>query len=205
MIIVGLTGSIGMGKSTTARMFAEEGVPVHDADAAVHLLYSGKAAPLIEEAFPGTVKDGVVDRAELGKRVVGNAEAMARLEKIVHPLVREAEIAFLDKARAEDRPVVVLDIPLLFETGGDRRVDCTVVVTAPADVQRERVMARPGMTEDRFEGLLAKQTPDAEKRRRADFLVDTSHGMEAARAKVRDIVRVLAARNSKKEALDGSA
>ncbi len=205
MIIVGLTGSIGMGKSTTARMFAEEGVPVHDADAAVHLLYSGKAAPLIEEAFPGTVKDGVVDRAELGKRVVGNAEAMARLEKIVHPLVREAEIAFLDKARAEDRPVVVLDIPLLFETGGDRRVDCTVVVTAPADVQRERVMARPGMTEDRFEGLLAKQTPDAEKRRRADFLVDTSHGMEAARAKVRDIVRVLAARNGKKEALDGSA
>lgn len=205
MIIVGLTGSIGMGKSTTARMFAEEGVPVHDADAAVHLLYSGKAAPLIEEAFPGTVKDGVVDRAELGKRVVGNAEAMARLEKIVHPLVREAEIAFLDKARAEDRPVVVLDIPLLFETGGDRRVDCTVVVTAPADVQRERVMARPGMTEDRFEGLLAKQTPDAEKRRRADFLVDTSLGMEAARAKVRDIVRVLAARNGKKEALDGSA
>lgn len=205
MIIVGLTGSIGMGKSTTARMFAEEGVPVHDADAAVHLLYSGKAAPLIEEAFPGTVRDGVVDRAELGKRVVGNAEAMARLEKIVHPLVREAEIAFLDKARAESCPVVVLDIPLLFETGGDRRVDCTVVVTAPADVQRERVMARPGMTEDRFEGLLAKQTPDAEKRRRADFLVDTSHGMEAARAKVRDIVRVLAARNGKKEALDGSA
>jgi dephospho-CoA kinase len=194
-----------MGKSTTARMFAEEGVPVHDADAAVHLLYSGKAAPLIEEAFPGTVRDGVVDRAELGKRVVGNAEAMARLEKIVHPLVREAEIAFLDKARAEGCPVVVLDIPLLFETGGDRRVDCTVVVTAPADVQRERVMARPGMTEDRFEGLLAKQTPDAEKRRRADFLVDTSHGMEAARAKVRDIVRVLAARNGKKEALDGSA
>ncbi|WP_193174328.1 dephospho-CoA kinase [Oricola nitratireducens] len=205
MIIVGLTGSIGMGKSTTAKMFAEEGVPVHDADAAVHLLYSGKAAPLIEEAFPGTVKDGVVDRAELGKRVVGNAEAMARLEKIVHPLVREAEIAFLDKARAENRPVVVLDIPLLFETGGDRRVDCTVVVTAPADIQRERVMARPGMTTERFVGLLAKQMPDAEKRRRADFLVDTSLGMEAARAKVRDIVRVLAARNSKKEALDGSA
>jgi dephospho-CoA kinase len=205
MIIVGLTGSIGMGKSTTAKMFAEEGVPVHDADAAVHLLYSGKAAPLIEEAFPGTVKDGVVDRAELGKRVVGDAEAMARLEKIVHPLVREAEIAFLDKARAENRPVVVLDIPLLFETGGDRRVDCTVVVTAPADIQRERVMARPGMTTERFVGLLAKQMPDAEKRRRADFLVDTSLGMEAARAKVRDIVRVLAARNSKKEALDGSA
>lgn len=205
MIIVGLTGSIGMGKSTTAKMFAEEGVPVHDADAAVHLLYSGKAAPLIEEAFPGTVRDGVVDRAELGKRVVGDAEAMTRLEKIVHPLVREAEIAFLDKARAENRPVVVLDIPLLFETGGDRRVDCTVVVTAPADIQRERVMARSGMTEERFEGLLAKQMRDAEKRRRADFLVDTSLGMEAARAKVRDIVRVLAARNSRKEALDGSA
>jgi dephospho-CoA kinase len=193
MIILGLTGSIGMGKSTTAKMFAEEDVPVHDADATVHALYSGKAAPLIEETFPGTVRNGTVDRSELGKRVVGNAEAMKKLEAIVHPLVREAEIAFLEHARAEKHPLAVLDIPLLFETGGEERVDYVAVVTAPAKVQRERVMARPGMTEERFEALLAKQMPDAEKRRRADFLIDTSLGMEAARAKVRDIVGVLTA------------
>jgi dephospho-CoA kinase len=168
-------------------------VPVHDADATVHALYSGKAAPLIEKAFPGTVKDGVVDRSELGKHVVGNADAMARLEAIVHPLVREAEIEFLDKARAENRPFVILDIPLLFETGGDSRVDRIVTVTAPAQVQRERVMSRPGMTEERFEALLARQTPDAEKRRRADFIIDTSLGMDCARDKVRDLVSVLSA------------
>lgn len=202
MIILGLTGSIGMGKSTTAKMFAEEGVPVHDADATVHALYAGEAAPLIEEAFPGTVRDGVVDRAELGKRVVGHAEEMKRLEAIVHPLVREAEIAFLDKARAENRPLAVLDIPLLFETRGEERTDFVAVVTAPEKVQRERVMARPGMTEERFQGLLAKQVPDAEKRRRADFLIDTSLGMEAARAKVRDIIGVLAALDREKEARD---
>ena len=202
MIVLGLTGSIGMGKSTTAKMFADEGVPVHDADATVHALYAGRAAPLIEEAFPGTVIDGVVDRTELGKQVVGNPDAMKRLEAIVHPLVREEEIAFLKKARAENRPLVVLDIPLLFETGGDKRVDRVVVVTAPANVQRERVMGRPGMTEERFEALLAKQTPDAEKRRRADFLVDTSLGMEAARAKVGQIVGVLKAMDRQKEALD---
>lgn len=205
MIILGLTGSIGMGKSTTAKMFAEEGVPVHDADATVHALYSGKAAPLIEEAFPGTVKDGTVDRAELGKRVVGKTDEMKRLEAIVHPLVRDAEISFLENARAQHCPLAILDIPLLFETGGDQRVDYVVVVTAPADIQRERVMARPGMTEERFKGLLAKQTPDAEKRRRADFLIDTSHGMEAARAKVRDIVGVLTAMDAQKEALEGGA
>jgi len=202
MIVLGLTGSIGMGKSTTAKMFADEGVPVHDADATVHALYAGRAAPLIEEAFPGTVIDGVVDRTELGKQVVGNPGAMKRLEAIVHPLVREEEIAFLKKARAENRPLVVLDIPLLFETGGDKRVDRVVVVTAPSEVQRERVMGRPGMTEGRFEALLAKQTPDAEKRRRADFLIDTSLGMEAARAKVGQIVGVLKAMNRQKEALD---
>jgi len=202
MIILGLTGSIGMGKSTTAKMFAEEGVPVHDADATVHALYAGEAAPLIEEAFPGTVRDGVVDRAELGRRVVGHAEEMKRLEAIVHPLVREAEIAFLDKARAENRPLAVLDIPLLFETRGEERTDFVVVVTAPEKVQRERVMARPGMTEERFQGLLAKQVPDAEKRRRADFLIDTSLGMEAARAKVRDIIGVLATLDREKEARD---
>jgi dephospho-CoA kinase len=205
MIILGLTGSIGMGKSTTAKMFAEEGVPVHDADATVHALYSGKAAPLIEKAFPGTVKNGTVDRAELGKLVVGDNEAMKKLEAIVHPLVREAEIAFLDKARAENSPLAILDIPLLFETGGERRVDYVVVVTAPEEVQRERVMARSGMTEERFEGLLAKQMPDAEKRQRADFLIDTSLGLEAARAKVRDIVGVLTAMDHEKEALEGGA
>lgn len=205
MIVLGLTGSIGMGKSTTAKMFAEEDVPVHDADATVHALYSGRAAPLIEKAFSGTVRDGVVDRTELGKQVVGNPDAMKRLEAIVHPLVREEEVAFLEKARAENRPLVVLDIPLLCETGGDKRVDRVVVVTAPAEIQRERVMSRPGMTEERFASLLAKQTPDAEKRRRADFLVDTSLGMEAARAKVRDIVRVLKAMNRQKEALDETA
>ncbi|GAB4361402.1 MAG: dephospho-CoA kinase [Oricola sp.] len=202
MIVLGLTGSIGMGKSTTAKMFAEEGVPVHDADATVHALYSGKAVPLIEEAFPGTVRDGTVDRAELGRRVVGDPDAMRRLEAIVHPLVREAEIAFLDRARAQNCPLAVLDIPLLYETGGEDRVDYVVIVTAPPDVQRERVLARPGMTAERFEGLLAKQMPDAEKRRRADFLIDTSLGMEAARAKVRDIVGVLTAIAREKETLD---
>jgi len=202
MIVLGLTGSIGMGKSTTAKMFADEGVPVHDADATVHALYAGRSAPLIEKAFPGTVIDGVVDRAELGKQVVGNPDAMKRLEAIVHPLVREEEIAFLEKNRSENRPLVVLDIPLLYETGGDKRVDRVVVVTAPAAVQRQRVMGRPGMTEERFEALLARQTPDAEKRRRADFLVDTSLGMEAARAKVGNIVAVLTAMDRQKEALD---
>jgi dephospho-CoA kinase len=202
MIVLGLTGSIGMGKSTTAKMFADEGVPVHDADATVHALYAGRAAPLIDKAFPGTVIDGVVDRTELGKQVVGNPDAMKRLEAIVHPLVREEEIAFLENARAKDRPLVVLDIPLLYETGGDKRVDQVVVVTAPAEIQRQRVMARPGMTDERFEALLAKQTPDAEKRRRADFLIDTSLGIEAARAKVGQIVGVLKAIERQKEALD---
>lgn len=197
MIVLGLTGSIGMGKSTTARMFAEEGVPVHDADATVHALYAGEAAPLIKAVFPGTVTDGRVDRTELGKRVLGDPEAMKRLEAIVHPLVRSAETAFLDRARADGAPLVLLDIPLLFETGGQERVDHVVVVTAPAEMQRERVMARPGMTEERFDAILAKQTPDAEKRRRADFIIDTAHGIEAARQKVRDIVRVIGGLASK--------
>lgn len=212
MIVVGLTGSIGMGKSTTARMLADEGLPVYDADAAVHALYSGMAAPLIEEAFPGVVMDGTVDRAALGAQVVGNPEAMAKLEAIVHPLVRETEIAFLEKARKVGAPVVVLDIPLLFETGGDKRVDKTVVVTAPADVQRERVLARPGMTEERFEAIVAKQTPDAEKRMRADFIIDTSLGLGCAKTKVRDLVSVLTAMAQErmaqdkkpKESLDGN-
>lgn len=192
MIRIGLTGSIGMGKSTTAKMFAAEGVPVHDADATVHALYAGRAAPLIEAAFPGTIVDGKVDRTLLSPRVLGKPNAMKRLEGIVHPLVREEELAFLEKARNEHRRVVMLDIPLLFETGGSDRVDAVVVVTADAEVQRKRVLSRPGMNEDRFEAILAKQMPDAEKRRRAHFLVDTGLGMDPARRQVRAILKALA-------------
>ncbi|MCK7615989.1 dephospho-CoA kinase [Roseibium sediminicola] len=192
MIRIGLTGSIGMGKSTTAKMFAAEGVPVHDADATVHALYAGRAAPLIEAAFPGTVVDGKVDRTLLSPKVLGKPEAMKQLEGIVHPLVREEEQAFLDKARGERRRFVMLDIPLLFETGGSDRVDAVVVVTADAAIQRKRVLDRPGMSEDRFEAILVKQMPDAEKRRRAHFLVDTGLGMHPARRQVRAILKALA-------------
>lgn len=192
MFILGLTGSIGMGKTTTARLFAEEGVPVHDADAAVHKLYEGEAVPLIEAAFPGTTQAGRVDREKLGRRVVGDAAALKRLEAIVHPLVRQAEERFLAEAKARDAKVVVLDIPLLFETGGDTRVDATVVVTAPADVQRARVLERPGMSAEKLDALLAKQMPDAEKRRRADFIVDSGQGIEHARAQVRQILSRIA-------------
>ncbi len=192
MIVLGLTGSIGMGKSTTARMFEEAGVPVHDSDASVHALYSGAAAPLVEEAFPGTVRDGVVDRAILAQRVLGNAEALKRLEAIVHPLVRAAADAFLDRHRKAGAPLVVLDIPLLFETNGRSRVDKVVVVTASPDIQRQRVLARPGMTEEKFAAILAKQVPDAEKRAAADYVVDTGQGMDAARAAVAAIVAELA-------------
>jgi dephospho-CoA kinase len=193
VIRIGLTGSIGMGKSTTAKMFAAEGVPVHDADATVHALYSGRAAPLIEAAFPGTVSDGKVDRTLLSPHVLGKPEAMKKLEAIVHPLVREEEQLFLKRARADHRRIVMLDIPLLFETGSEARVDVVVVVTADAQVQRDRVLARPGMSEDRFEAILAKQMHDAEKRRRAHFLVDTGRGMEAAKRQVRAILKALAA------------
>jgi dephospho-CoA kinase len=185
MILVGLTGSIGMGKSTTARLFAEEGVPVHDADAAVHRLYAGAAAPLIEAAFPGTTRDGVVDRKELGTRVLGDRSALAKLEGIVHPLVRAAEAEFLRKARANDAPVAVLDIPLLFETGRGSDFDAIVVVSAGEAEQRRRVMERPGMTEEAFRAILARQTPDAEKRRRADVVIDASRTVEDARTQVR--------------------
>ncbi|MCV0427100.1 MAG: dephospho-CoA kinase [Roseibium sp.] len=193
MIRIGLTGSIGMGKSTTAKMFAARGVPVHDADAVVHGLYEGRAAPLIEAEFPGTVIDGKVDRALLSKQVLGNTEAMQRLEKIVHPLVQEEEQRFLEEARADGNEIVLLDIPLLFETGGQDRVDVTVVVTADAEIQRQRVLARPGMNEARFLSILNKQMPDAEKRRRADFLVDTGYGVEAAEQRVDEILGKLSA------------
>lgn len=193
MIVIGLTGSIGMGKSTTARFFREAGVPVHDSDEAVHRLYAGKAASLIEAAFPGTVKDGVVDRMLLGARILGDAAALKSVERIVHPLVRADADAFLAEHRAAGRKLVVLDIPLLFETGGEGRVDRIVVVSAPAEIQRERVLARPGMSVEKFEAILAKQVPDAEKRRRADFIVDSGGGLEAARAAVEAIVAKLEA------------
>jgi dephospho-CoA kinase len=188
MIVLGLTGSIGMGKSTTARMFAEAGVPVHDSDEAVHRLYAGKAAPLVEAAFPGTTDAGMVDRARLGARVLADASALRRLESIIHPLVRADADAFLARNRAAGAPLAVLDIPLLFETGGRNRVDKVVVVTAAAEVQRQRVLARPGMTEEKLASILAKQVPDADKRRQADFIIDTGQGMDAARAAVKAIV-----------------
>jgi dephospho-CoA kinase len=192
MLVLGLTGSVGMGKSTTAGFFVEAGVPVHDADAAVHRLYAGEAAPLIEAAFPGTTSGAIVDRTLLAKRVLGDPAALKRLEAIVHPLVQASERRFLAEAEARGDNVVVLDIPLLFETGGDARVDAVVVVSAPAEVQRARVLERPGMTVEKFEAILAKQLPDAEKRRRADFVVDTSQEFEATRAQVRAVLAAVA-------------
>jgi len=192
MLILGLTGSLGMGKSTTARFFAEEGVPVHDADAVVHRLYDGEAAAAIEAAFPDTTAGGKVDRDKLAARVLGDSAALKRLEAIVHPLVQEAERRLLAEAESRGEKVAVLDIPLLFETGGEERVDAVVVVSAPPDVQRSRVLERPGMTVDKLDAILAKQIPDDEKRRRADFVVDTSRGFEAARAGVRAILDAVA-------------
>ncbi|MBZ9975646.1 dephospho-CoA kinase [Mesorhizobium sp. BR-1-1-10] len=188
MIVLGLTGSIGMGKSTTARMFAEAGVPVHDSDETVHRLYAGKAAPLVEAAFPGTTVGGSVDRAKLGARVLGDAAALKKLEAIIHPLVRADADAFLARHREAGESLVVLDIPLLFETGGRGRVDKVVVVTAPAEVQRQRVLARLGMSEEKLASILARQVPDAEKRRLADFVIDTGEGLAAARAAVASII-----------------
>jgi dephospho-CoA kinase len=188
MFILGLTGSIGMGKSTTAKMFAEEGVPVHDADAAVHRLYEGEAVAPIESAFPGTTAGGKVNREKLGQRILGDELAMKRLEHIVHPLVRQAEERFLNEAQEKGAKVALLDIPLLYETAGDKRCDAVVVVSAPADIQRVRAFERPGMSKDKFAAILAKQTPDTEKRRRADFVVDTSHGLDPVRSRIRDIL-----------------
>ena len=189
MVVIGLTGSIGMGKTTTAQFFAEAGVPVHDADLVVHQLYANEAAPLIERTFPGTTGPNGVDRDKLAKRVLGNDAALRTLESIVHPLVRREELRFLDAARNAGARVAVLDIPLLFETGGDGRVDAVVVVSAPPEMQRERAFERPGMTEEKFRAMLAKQMPDEEKRRRADFVVDTSKGYDYARTQVHAILR----------------
>ncbi|MFG1310029.1 dephospho-CoA kinase [Xanthobacter tagetidis] len=191
MWILGLTGSIGMGKSATAAMFRAMGVPVHDADAAVHRLYEGAAVAPVEAAFPGVTRDGAIDRPALSARVLNDADAMKRLEAIVHPLVRAEETAFLDAARRAGARLAVLDIPLLFETGGAARVDAIAVVSAPIAVQRARVLDRPGMTQARFEAILARQVPDAEKRRRAHFVIDTGRGFEAARRQVAGVVRAL--------------
>ena len=192
MFVLGLTGSLGMGKSTTAQFFADAGVPVHDADAVVHQLYEGQSVAAIEAAFPGTTVDGTVDRAKLAARVLNDPAALKRLEEIVHPLVEEAEQRLLAEAEKRGKKVAVLDIPLLYETGGERRVDAVVVVSAPGEVQRTRLLQRPGMTIEKIESILAWQMPDAEKRARADFIVDTSRGFDAARAQVRAILEAVA-------------
>ena len=186
MKIIGLTGSIGMGKSTTAKMFADLGCPVFDADAAVHTLYAkgGQAVPLIRAVFPDAVSDGAVDRKRLGKHMRADALNLKVLESFIHPWVGEMRAQFLQDAQASNAQAVVFDIPLLFETGGDARVDAIVVVTAPAEVQRARVMSRPSMSEALFEMILSKQMPDAEKRRRADHIIYTDQGLEAARTQV---------------------
>lgn len=192
MIHLGLTGSIGMGKSTTAQMFREAGVPVYDADAAVADLYvkGGAAVEPLEAAFPGVTRDGAVDREALRLRVLGDDAAMTRLNAVVHPLLGRDRAEFLRQAEASGADILVFDIPLLFETGGERNMDAVVVVTAPADVQRARVLAREGMTPDRLDAILARQTPDADKRARADFVIDTSRGLEPARV---EVTRILAA------------
>ncbi len=197
MLLVGLTGSIGMGKSETAKMFRAEGLHVYDADAAVHALYAkdGAAVEPIGQAFPDVVKDGAIDRDALSKHVVGNDAAMKKLEAIIHPLVGQAQISWLLDAEAKGATMVILDIPLLYETGGETRVDVVVVVSAPYEVQRERVLARPGMTEDKFNGILKRQVPDAEKRARADFVIDTSQGLDHARAQVKEIIEKLRGRD----------
>ena len=187
-----LTGSLAMGKSTAAKFFAECGVPVHDSDAVVHALYQGEAAALIEQAFPGSTSGGTVDRAKLAEIVVNDRAAIARLEAIIHPLVSASREKFLAQAQAQGTAVVVVDIPLLFETDAQSRCDAVVVVSAPAADQRRRALDRPGMTEEKFEALLAKQLPDTEKRRRADFIVDSSQGFDHTRAQIRDILRNVA-------------
>lgn len=189
MIILGLTGSIGMGKSTTAKLFAEAGVPVYDADATVHQLYEGEAAPAIEAAFPGTTANGKVDRQKLSARVVHDPAAMKQLEQIVHPMLGASRQKFFEEAERAGAPVTVVDVPLLYETGGEKRVDAVVVVTTTPENQRARIMARGTMTSEALDSILARQLPDAEKRKRADFVVDTSHGLDPVRAQIRDILQ----------------
>lgn len=191
MIIIGLTGSIGMGKTTTANMFADEGILVHDADNVVHKLYAGRAVPLIESAFPNTTKNNEVDRKALGKIVVGNSAAMKKLETLIHPLVKQERDIFLNTAKNNNTKIVVLDIPLLFETGMDKQCDIIIVVTASPEEQRKRVLARAGMSLKNFSRILKSQMPDAEKRKRADFIIDTSKGIMAAKQQVLNIITTL--------------
>ena len=188
MLILGLTGSIGMGKSTTAKLFTEAGVPVYDADATVHRIYEGEAAPAIEAAFPGTTVNGKVDRARLSERVMHDPAAIRRLEAIVHPMLRSHHQKFLEEAEKSGAPVAVMDVPLLYETGGETRVDAVVVVTTSPEVQRERILARENMTGEKLDAILARQLPDAEKRKRADFVVDTSRGLDPVRAQIKQIL-----------------
>ena len=192
MLVLGLTGSIGMGKSTTAKLFAEAGVPVYDADATVHKIYENEAVPAIEAAFPGTTVGGKVDRALLSAKVVHDSAAMKQLEQIVHPMLRAHHQQFLDDAESSGAPVAVVDVPLLFETGGEKRVDAVVVVTTSPEVQRERILARDNMTPDKLDAILARQMPDAEKRKRADFVVDTSNGLDPVRLQIREILEAAA-------------
>ena len=192
-MILGLTGSIGMGKSSTARMFSDLGVPVHDADAAVHELYRAEAVNPVAALFPDVVDHDVagqdiINRERLSKLVLGHPERLAALEAVVHPLVRAREQAFVAQARAAGSPLVVLDVPLLFESGGEARCDAVVVVTASPEVQRARVLARPGMTEARFDAILTRQMPDADKRAKGSYIIDTGKGLEHARAQVAAIV-----------------
>src|SRR3954447_21733930 len=192
MLILGLTGSIGMGKSTTGKLFVEAGVPLYDADAEVHRLYEGEAVPAIEAAFPGTTDNGKVDRQKLSARVVHDPAAMKQLEQIVHPMLGAGRKKFFDDAERAGVPVVVVDVPLLYETGGEKRVDAVVVVTTSPETQRERILARGTMTDEALDAILARQLPDAEKRKRADFVVDTSHGLDPVRAAIRDILAEVA-------------
>lgn len=191
MIRLGLTGSIGMGKSVTAQMFRDEGIQVHDADQTVHDLYAGPAADLIDAAFPGVVVEGIVDRQRLSARVIHHPEAMAKLESIIHPLVQLKEEAFLKRAEQSGAALVVLDIPLLFETHAQARVDKILVVTAPPETQCQRVLARPGMTPDKLKTILSRQLPDAQKRAKADYVINTGLGLDKAREEVRKLIKLL--------------
>src|ERR1700736_4274105 len=188
MLLLGLTGSFGMGKTSPGKLFAEAGVPVYDDDAAVHMLYEGEAVPAIEAAFPGTTADGNVDRNKLSARVVHDPAAIKQLEQIVHPMLGASRQKFLDEAERSGAPVAVVDVPLLFETGGEQRVDAVVVVTTTPEIQRQRILARDNMTSEKLDAILARQLPDAEKRRRADFVVDTSHGLDPVRVRIQDIL-----------------
>lgn len=196
MIVLGLTGSIGTGKSTTAAMFRDLGVPVHDADATVHDLYRAEAVAPVAALFPEALEDGVIDRKALSAVLARSPERFGELEAVIHPLVRARETAFLDAERPNGAPLVLLDIPLLYETGGEKRVDKVVVVTCDPQTQRERVLARPGMTEEKFQLILSRQMPDAEKRRRADFIIDTGRGLDAAREQVEEIIARLTERRN---------